>query len=156
LGTGHRDLHHWRGHRRLPPMIRAKQKVYLHRQWSNWEIIRSKFFSKFYRACFFHIVSFELELTSYISYKGHLTKELFFCCYRYFYIKMNIHSRGTHVLVPISTHPNMQASPISWGYPFNSPLLLYKVCTEYYILPQGGMCWAAPIHVFFQASIIKN
>jgi hypothetical protein len=63
FGTGHHDHHHWRGHRGLPPMTRAKQKVYLHRQWINWEIIRSKSFSKFYRSCFFHIVSFELELT---------------------------------------------------------------------------------------------
>jgi hypothetical protein len=31
LGTGHQDHLHLRGHCRLPPMVRVKQKVCLHR-----------------------------------------------------------------------------------------------------------------------------
>jgi hypothetical protein len=31
------------------------------------EIIRNKFFSNYNHSCFIHIVSFELELTSYIA-----------------------------------------------------------------------------------------
>jgi hypothetical protein len=41
--------------------------VYACRRWLYEEIIRNKFFSNYYHSCFIHIVSFELELTSYDS-----------------------------------------------------------------------------------------
>jgi hypothetical protein len=40
--------------------------VYAYRRWLCEEIIRNKFFSNYNHYCFIHIVSFELELTSYI------------------------------------------------------------------------------------------
>jgi hypothetical protein len=46
-------------------MIKAKQNACLHRRCLCAEIIRNKFFSNCNHSCFIHIVSFELELTSY-------------------------------------------------------------------------------------------
>jgi hypothetical protein len=48
-------------------MAKSKQNVCLHRQWICAEIIRNNFFSNCKHSCFFHIVSFELELTSYAN-----------------------------------------------------------------------------------------
>jgi hypothetical protein len=62
---------------RLPPIVRAKQKVYTYRRWLYEEIIRNKFFSNYNHSCFIHIVSFELELTSYPVFKVLEPKYLF-------------------------------------------------------------------------------
>jgi hypothetical protein len=67
MGTGHQDCQHRRVHHRLPPIVRAKQKVYAYRRWLCEEIIRNKFFCNYNHSCFILIVSFELELTSYIQ-----------------------------------------------------------------------------------------
>jgi hypothetical protein len=41
--------------------------VYAYCRWLCEEILRNKFFSNYNHSCFIHIVSFELELTSYIG-----------------------------------------------------------------------------------------
>jgi hypothetical protein len=65
--TGSQDHRHLSVRRRLPPMAKAKQNMCLHRQWLCEEIIRNIFFPNCNHSCFIHIVSFELELTSYVQ-----------------------------------------------------------------------------------------
>jgi hypothetical protein len=127
-------------------MIRAKQKVYLHRQWLNWEIIRSKCFSKLYRSCFFHIVLFELELTSYLQYLSLPLwgKTRIQIHSQYIYVKcLCIRSSYTVLLYA-------NASVNFWCY-LNLPILVLLGIFSSLILlltVAGRVCHLAPMHLF--------
>jgi hypothetical protein len=51
---------------------RVKQKVVAYGRWLCEEIIRNKFFSNYNHSCFIQIVSFILELTSYLQFSSEM------------------------------------------------------------------------------------